>query len=81
MKAQLVPSSGDPFALEARIQRIVDWWHDLHEGGDSGAATWEELERIEQEVTGCLDRRSLDVDRAESVTAYAMLLIAGCSDL
>ena len=82
MKAPLVPSLDDPDPLlEVRIRLIVEWWHDLHESGDSGAATWEELDRIEQEVTECLDRRSLDVNRAESLTAYAMLLIAGCSDL
>jgi hypothetical protein len=80
MKAQLVPSSGNLVELEARIRLITGWWRDLYDGGDPGAATWEDLDRLQQEVTECLDRRSLNVGKADSLTARACFLITGCSD-
>ena len=81
MKVQLVLSPDDPDSDKFRTQRIVDWWNELRICGESGAATWEELDAMEQEVTGKLASRPPDVNRAESITAYAMLLIAGCEEL
>jgi hypothetical protein len=81
MRAQLKPLSDDPGDESDRLRQVVDWWNALRICGDSGAATWEEIERLEREVTDCLAKQSPDVNRAESLTAYAMLLIAGCSDL
>lgn len=81
MRVQLVSSLGDPSRDSFCIQQIAEWWSELRVCGESGAATWEELDALEQEVTDCLARKLPDVNRAESLTAYAMLLIAGCTEL
>jgi hypothetical protein len=80
MKPQLVSLPDDPGDLGNRSQPLVDFWNALRISGDSGATTWEELEKLEHEVTDCLAGQMPDVERAESLTARAMLLIAGCSD-
>lgn len=80
MKAQLVSLPDDPGDQGNRLQQIVDFWNALRISGDSGATTWEELEKLEHEVTDCLTRQSPDVDGAESLTGRAMLLLAGCSE-
>lgn len=80
MRAQLVSLPDEPEDLSNRIQQIVGFWNGLRVCGESGAATWEELERLEHEVTDCLAAELPDVDRAESLTACAMLRVAGCSE-
>jgi hypothetical protein len=80
-EAQLDLSPDDLNSEEVRIQRIVEWWSEFRVCGDPGAATWEELDGLEQEVTDCLAERPPGLNRAESLTAYAMLLIAGCTEL
>jgi hypothetical protein len=69
--------SPDSFARpdQASIDYFVDFWNDLRTTDDTGRTTWEVLEPLEREVTECLYRG--DVGRAESLTAKAMLLIAG----
>jgi hypothetical protein len=69
---------GESNDLAIRIQRIVDFWKDLYDGGDSGGASWEELDGLQHEVVDCLAKQPPDVYRAESRTAYAMAIIANC---
>lgn len=78
--AHLVSLPDDPGGVSDRILLIVDFWNAVRVCGDPGATTWEELETIEREVTSCLARQIPDVEKAESLTARAMRLIAGCSE-
>jgi hypothetical protein len=71
-------SPGEPDDREVRIQQIAGFWRDLFDGSDPGGASWEELDRIHHEVGDCFARQPHDIDRAESLTAYAMLIIANC---
>lgn len=82
MKIVFVQLSPDePQATDARRQQLIEFWNELRTCGDSGATTWEVLDALENEVTGCLYRSPPDVDRAESLTAQAALLIAGFIEL
>jgi hypothetical protein len=76
--AELSPD--DPQSFESRRQKIVDFWNVLRTCGDPGATTWEVLDPLELQVTEYLDRDPPDVRGAESRTALAFLLIAGCSN-
>lgn len=78
MKVQIDLPPDKPDRQDAIIRYIVECWSELRIADDPGAATWEELERIEREVTDCLSRH--DVATASSLTAYAMLLVNGSSD-
>jgi len=69
-----------PTRADDRFRQIADWWSQLRIGDDSGATTWEVLDALERQVTECLTRDPPDVAKAESVTAKAALLIAGCCD-
>lgn len=69
----------DPRAQAAIAHSVSDWWTSLRNSENPGAATWEVLDRIEQEVTDCLVGG--DVAKASSLTAEAMLLVTGSSDL
>lgn len=64
---------------EDEIRRIVEFWNQLRVCEELGATNWEVLEPIEREVTECLYWSPYDVRKAESLTALAMLLIAGVS--
>ena len=74
--AELSPD--DPQNIEARRQQIIDFWNELRTYGDPGATTWEVLEPLERQVTEYLDDAPSDLRGAESTTAHAALLIAGC---
>ena len=76
--AELSPD--DPHTVEVRRQQLVEFWNDLRTCGDPGATTWEVLELLERQATECLDYEPPDFRRAESVTALAALLIAGCEN-
>ena len=67
-------SPDDPQATDTRRQRLVEFWNELRTCGKSGATTWEVLDALENEVTGCLYRSSPDINRAESLTAQAACL-------
>jgi hypothetical protein len=77
MTVQLASLPDDPGTSANRRQRIVDLWKCLRVCGEPGATTWEVLDALEREVTECLALKTPDMDRAESITALAMLLIAG----
>ena len=74
-------SPDDPRVTDARCQKVIDFWNALGTGGESGATTWEVLDRFQNEVTDCLYRNPPDIDRAYSLTAEAALLIAGMGEL
>lgn len=80
MKTQFASWPDNPGSEGERLQLVVDWWNSLRDCGESGATTWEELEKLEQEVTECLARDEPDIEQAESLTAKAILLIAGCTE-
>jgi hypothetical protein len=62
---------------EERIRRIVEFWNQLRvcvPVGHLGSL----VDSLEQQVTDCLARRGpRDINRAESATAKAMMLVAG----
>ncbi len=70
-------SSSDPPDREHRIRRVIDFWNELSCGGDAGETTWGVLEDLQAQVSDCLSREPADVIRAESLTAYAALLMSG----
>jgi hypothetical protein len=70
----------EPEPQELRLQRIIDFWNPLRVSGDTGATTWDVLGPLERQVTEYLDSASPDIQRAESLTAQAGLLIEGCCD-
>ena len=78
MDSHCAELSPDEPNIEARCQQIVDFWNELRTCGDPGETTWEVLEPLERQATECLDDDPPDIRGAESITAYAALLIAGC---
>jgi hypothetical protein len=64
-----------------RVQHIAEFWNRLRVCEEIGRTSWEELEPLEREVTECLSREPPDIDRADSLTAKAMLLIVGRYEL
>ena len=71
----------EPNPMKDRIRQIVEVWNELDCCGQAGATTWGVLEELRLEVTECLYRAPPDVSRAESLTAYAFLLIDGADGL
>jgi len=70
-------SSGDPPDRDHRLQQVIDFWNGLSCHGDAGETTWEVLEDLQTQVSDCLSREPVDLERAESLTAYAALLMSG----
>jgi len=73
-------SPGSDHSDADRIRRIADFWNAVRVCEETGAASREALEAKEQEVTDSLYRIPPDILRAETVTAQAILLIAGCGN-
>lgn len=74
-KGRLSPA-GD--SDDERIRRIVEFWNQLRVCDATGRTSREFLDSLERQVTDCLARRGpRDINRAESATAKAMVLIAG----
>lgn len=76
--AELSPD--DPQTVEVRRQQVIDFWNWLRTCGDPGATTWEVLEPLERQATEQLDEAPPNIRGAESTTALAALLIAGCDN-
>ena len=74
-------SPDDPQATDASYQTLVEFWNGLRTYGDPGATTWEVLESLEQQVTERLSDDPPDIKGAQSLTAFAGLLIQGDSEL
>ena len=49
--------------------------------GETGAANREDLDMLRQQVTECLMRDPPDMRTADSITARAALMIAGCRNV
>ena len=62
---------------ERRSKLIFEFWTALDNDGDTGATTWEALDRLRDRVTTALRKRPPDICLADSLTAKAALLIAG----
>jgi hypothetical protein len=76
-----MPKTHFKLSSDSRLRGIQDFWNELRISGDSGATSGEVLETIERQVTECLALGRPDINRAESLTAKACLLIAGQCDL
>lgn len=74
-RRKLLPEISQEY--QRRYKLIQEFWTALYNGGDSGAATWESLDRICDRVTTALRRRPPDICLAERLTAKAALLING----
>ena len=74
-------SPGTNRKASSRYRQIVDFWTGLHNGEGPGETTWEVLDELELLVTDSLSHDPPDFRTAESLTAKAALLIAGCIDL
>ena len=73
------PLPEDPPSLAERLSQIEAFWEQLcvMADGNPGETTWEELDRLRSEVVAALARMPKDVSKAESLTAYAVLLMTG----
>jgi hypothetical protein len=73
------PSPEEPPDLSERLFQIEQFWEqlDMSNSGTPGETTWEELERLKSQVFAALAATPKDVTRAESLTAYAALLMTG----
>ena len=66
-----------PAEQRRRWQDVIAFWNALSCESDAGETTWGVLEGLQAQVTECLSRDPPDIDRAESLTALAALLITG----
>jgi hypothetical protein len=73
------PSPGDLPEHEQRLAWIQAFWEqlDIDGSGDLAETTWEALDGLRAEVAKALAKVPRDINRAESLTAYAALLITG----
>jgi hypothetical protein len=65
----------------SRIQPMVEFWNGLRVSNDPGSTTWEALEQLERQVTECLYSSQAELHEAERLTAQAMFLMTGQSEL
>lgn len=71
----LAPPPPDP---EHRLEEVTAFWEALRVGSsDAGETTSDGLEDLYQDVVSSLSRNPPDIIRAESITAYAALLLSG----
>jgi hypothetical protein len=81
-KAYADQSPGGASSEVQRLNQICEFWELLDtDGAKPGETTWRELEALNAEVTKALRRVPMDVTLAETLTAYAALLITGRTDL
>ena len=69
-----------PRTARNRRQLIIDWWIERERSGDAGATTWEVLDVLRNRVTYYLMGGAKSLNKAESLTAQAMLLVAGLTE-
>jgi len=60
-----------------RRQAVIEWWTELSRSGDAGCTSWEVLDSIQHLVTDALALGPPGLDEAESLTAKAVLMVAG----
>ncbi len=61
-----------------RAKRVATMWNAIDSSSDTGSATREALERLQQEVSDCLYLQPIDPFKAERLTSKALMLISGC---
>jgi hypothetical protein len=74
------PSPGGRSERERRKRQVQEFWTQLYVGENPGETTWEELDALHDQVNSALAANPPDVTRAETLTAYAALLMTGLSD-
>ena len=75
------PSPGDKPDLEWRLHQILVFWEQLDVGENPGETTWEELGALRSQVNVALASNPPAVTLAETLTAYAVLLMTSLSSL
>jgi hypothetical protein len=75
------PSPGGYSDDKDRLDRLKWFWHQLFAGDHPGETTWEELEVLRADVNKALAKCPPDISRADGLTAYAMLLTTGLTNL
>jgi hypothetical protein len=63
--------------VDDKIREICDFWSRLHVCEETGATTWDVLERLERDATEALAKQPPDLKRADAATAEALLRITG----
>jgi hypothetical protein len=71
-------SPGGPPDRQERLQNVITFWNALSCPEDAGETTWGVLEGLQAQVVESLSREPPDIEQAESLTAQAALLMAGC---
>ena len=80
LQTALPPGESDAQQVP-RIRLIVDVWNELRVCEELGETTWETLEPLERQVTEALHHDPPDITSADRLTAQALALIAGCTNL
>jgi len=62
------------------LRLIAEFWNEVQTNGDYGMADQVVVDEISQQVTDAMSQNPADVDHAESLTAYALHLLAGNID-
>ncbi len=60
-----------------RLQNVIDFWNAISCLDGAGETTPGELEERQAQVSDCLSRRPIDLDRIERLTAEAAMLLTG----
>lgn len=72
---------GESLTPEERLNEVNSFWDAVFAGDDPGEATWAELQKWHGHVQGALAKVPADLASAESITAYAAILMTGLSSL
>ena len=75
------PSPGDETDVQCRLDQILWFWQQVYIGENPGETTWEELGVLRDQVNSLIACKPPDVTQAETLTAYAMILMVGMSNL
>jgi hypothetical protein len=70
----------DGLSPEDRLRLVAEFWNELQTDGDYGKADQVVVDKISQQVTDAMSQNPPDISRAESLTAYALHLLAGNID-
>ncbi|MCG8585863.1 MAG: hypothetical protein MI757_14240 [Pirellulales bacterium] len=65
---------------QERVRAISRFWNEYAVYDDPGGTTREVLRKLQQDVTDCLYEKPPDIERAEGLTALAMMLMSGWSN-
>jgi hypothetical protein len=71
------PSPGGKPDLEWRLHQIRVFWEQLYVGGNPEETSWQELDALHDQVMKAITATPPDVSLAETLTAYAGLLMTG----